>query len=301
MDDEEPSAASAISAAANKGQHVALQEHEWTALSTLNGFCIPYNGEFSEDHLWQQFHDRAMDVLGVDGVQNSLFKYVVMLVHQLRGKQQSYVTDLVQFGETMVDSKKRRCTFNLYKTACGMNDAAPECKVAMIKKQYSLKPDENRFIPNPPDGWRTVRPDWLQQLEVMLRYLKKEDVRSALAASIPQEPGTNAPERQLRQIVVEMNLMVVTTFEKVTFETYEKVKSSPKSDCNVHVVQRALVAAARETFVKYQADTLVPPPPQGQEWLDFAPTAQAAKKDDPTAKAKAKGRPKKEEGPQMPQ
>ena len=95
MDDEEPSAASAISAASNQGQRVAMQEHEWTALSTPNGFSIPNNGEFSEDQLWQQFHDRAMDVLGVDGVQNSLFKYVVMLVHQLRGKQQSYITELV--------------------------------------------------------------------------------------------------------------------------------------------------------------------------------------------------------------
>ena len=48
MDDEEPTAASAISAAQNKGQSVAMREHEWTALSTLNGLCIPSNGEYSE-------------------------------------------------------------------------------------------------------------------------------------------------------------------------------------------------------------------------------------------------------------
>ena len=141
MDQEEPSAASVISAAANKGQQVALLEHEWTVLSTLNGLSIPANGEFSEKHIWDCFNERATKVLGVEAATRPLFMYVIQLVHQLGGQQHSYVTDLIEFGEQFVDSKQRRCRYDTYKTACSMPAGVPSCKVAMIKKQYSMPAD----------------------------------------------------------------------------------------------------------------------------------------------------------------
>ena len=193
-------------------------------------------------------------MLGHEAVQRPLFSYVILLVHQLGGTHHSYITDIVQFGETMVDSKQRRCQYHLYKVACAMPVTAPDCKVAMIKKQYSLAPDASRCVPNPPDKWITVRPDWLEQLEVMLRHLKLEGTRSALAANIPPETEKKAAERQLRIRGAEMNLMVVTAFEDIAFKK--------KETCNATVVQNALVDAAREVFVKYEAVTLVPPPPQ---------------------------------------
>ena len=107
MDVEEPSAASAISSAANKGQSVAMREHEWTALSTINGLVIPINGKYSENAMWQALFERATDVFGVEAVQNESFKYLIQLVHQLRGNQQTYVKELIEFGETMVNTKKR--------------------------------------------------------------------------------------------------------------------------------------------------------------------------------------------------
>ena len=82
--------------------------------------------------------------------------------------------------------------------------------------------------------------------------------------------------------------MVVTAFEETAFRNKDK--------CSVIVVRDALVDAAREVFVNYKVVTKVPAPPQGQEWLNFERTAQAAK-------PKAKGRPKKEDvnkaGPQL--
>ena len=282
MDDEEPSAASAISAAANKGQAVALQEHEWTALNTLNGMCIPSNGELSEQALYASFLERATDVLGVETVQHHLFKYVIQFVHQLRGQQQSYISELVEFGENMVDSSVRRASFNLYKTACAMNPNAPNCQIAMIKKQYSQKADEGKNVPNPSGGWLSVKPDWLQQLEVMLRYLKLKEVRSALAAKIPENTSEEVKSRKLNAYSAELNLWVVRAFEETAFTKSHKCTSS--------VVRDVLVEAAREVFVKYDAVSKLPTPPHGQEWLKFDGTAQAAK-----TKAKAKGRPKKEE------
>ena len=144
-----------------------------------------------------------MDAIGSHAVNESLFKYVVRLVHQLGGMQQTYSSDLVQFGETMVDSKKRRCTYQLYREACALPVTAPHCKVAIIKKQYSLQPDESKVVPNPHEGWKTVQACWLQQLEVMLRYLKLEGVRAALSADIPPGTDASAIERTLTLRLVE--------------------------------------------------------------------------------------------------
>ena len=83
----------------------------------------------------------------------------------------------------------------------------------MIKKQYTMPLDEAKLVPKPPEGWKSARPLWLQPLEEMLRYLKQDSVRSALAASIPSGAETKAAERRLRIRVLEMNLMVVTAFE----------------------------------------------------------------------------------------
>ena len=48
MELEEPTGMACISQSRNKGHKVALPEHEWTALATLNGLCIPDNGDKSQ-------------------------------------------------------------------------------------------------------------------------------------------------------------------------------------------------------------------------------------------------------------
>ena len=157
----------------------------------------------------------------------------------------------------MVDSSVRRCSFNLYKTACAIPPTAPDCKVAMIKKQYSQPADEAKMIPNPSTGWLNVKAEWLQQLEVMLRYLKLEGVRSALAASVPATTEKKAAEHQLRFELTELNLMVVAAFENTT------MRSGPRHLINVNRIRDALVAAVRAVFVKYEVVNKVPPPPAG--------------------------------------
>ena len=62
-----------------------MQEHEWTALSTLNGLAIPNPTELNERFLYQQLYNRAVEVLGVATVECPLFSHVIELVHQLGG------------------------------------------------------------------------------------------------------------------------------------------------------------------------------------------------------------------------
>ena len=93
-----------------------MQEHEWTALSTLNGLCSPANGELTERHIWSLYLERATQVLGSEAARLPLFMYVIQLVHQLGGQQHSYVTDLIEFGEQFVDSKQRRCRYETTRT-----------------------------------------------------------------------------------------------------------------------------------------------------------------------------------------
>lgn len=74
IDVEEPSAAACISCARNKGHTRSMAEHEWTAISTLNGLVIPSNGELAEEVLYNRFLQRVCDVMGVDAVKTPLFR-----------------------------------------------------------------------------------------------------------------------------------------------------------------------------------------------------------------------------------
>ena len=73
MDEDEPSAAAAISLARNKGQAAAMMEHEWTALSPLNGLVLPANAEVAERVLHDTLLSRARDVLGIETVDPPFF------------------------------------------------------------------------------------------------------------------------------------------------------------------------------------------------------------------------------------
>ena len=84
IDVEEPHAASCISLSRNRGQAVAMAEHEWTALQQLNGLVIPATGEIAV--LYERFLSRARDILGFESVNHPLFKHVILLAHKIGGR-----------------------------------------------------------------------------------------------------------------------------------------------------------------------------------------------------------------------
>ena len=177
-----------------------MMQHEWAALSTLNGLVIPINAQYSENAVLQALFESATDVFGVEAVQNESFHCLILLVHQLRGNQQTYVKELIEFGETMVDSKRRRCSHNLYNIAALLPKWAPQVKVCLIKKQYSLKPDEDKRVPSPSERWPSVKQDCLLQLEVMLRYLKQQMAKSAQAADNTSDYNTDEGRRHMARV-----------------------------------------------------------------------------------------------------
>ena len=87
----------------------------------------------------------------------------------------------------MINSKTHRATWMLCKTVNSLSSNVPCVKVALIKKQYTQKADENNNIPTLNSAWSSTRPEWLLQLENLLRYTKLDSVRTALAACAP--PG----------------------------------------------------------------------------------------------------------------
>lgn len=121
----------------------------------------------------------------------------------------------------MVDSKQRRCGYKLYKIVNGLPASAPDCKIALIKKQYSLKPDVDTKIADPSAAWSSVGGSALQQLERMLRYLKQDDVRSELTASLKEKDDQEAIGRELRLKLAELNLVVVGRFETAALKNQE--------------------------------------------------------------------------------
>jgi len=83
MDEEEPTAAACISQARNKGQAVALETHEFTAISTLQGLMIPANGAMAQTLTYDAFLNKARDMLGVQIVDGPDFHNIVDMVHRL--------------------------------------------------------------------------------------------------------------------------------------------------------------------------------------------------------------------------
>ena len=124
-----------------------MRQHEWAALSTLNGLVIPTKAQYSENAALQALFESATDVFGVEAVQNESFHCLILLVHQLRGNQQTYVKELIEFGDTMVNTRYRRCSLNLYKSVCRLPHWAPQTKVCLIMKQFALPPRNNKRVP----------------------------------------------------------------------------------------------------------------------------------------------------------
>ena len=287
MDIEEPAAAAVISSARNKCHARAMQDHEWTALRLLNGGVIVDNADIASQEVYRQYTEKARQGLGADAMDRPLVQHLIEFVHQLHGTP--FVGELTMWAEKMINSNKRQATYKLYKVANQLPKTALFAKVAFIMKHYSTKPDEDKFVPDPNKSWSTVQESYLTQLEVLLRYLKQEGVRTALATALRQRfalpnaaPADEAKiERDVRLMDTQLITSIVEKFEEVALKTVWGMTTG--------TLQRELTGAARVLLEKYDVLDKLPPPPEGCEWLDFKCTAPAA---DMKAKAKPKGRPK---------
>ena len=113
MDIEEPTAASAISQALNKGHQLALRTTELTAVAVLRGAIILQSQNLGQRVVYQTVRERArqqLDDAADDPDLPAVFGYLI----SAGVGYNSYVDDRLDFGSKFVDSKKRRLRFIVF-------------------------------------------------------------------------------------------------------------------------------------------------------------------------------------------
>ena len=174
MDEEEPTAASVISCALNKGHEIALRTTELTAVAVLKGEIIVQSRENVGKGLGQRVafgtvRERVRAQLDSAADDPDLTELFDFLMSAGVGKN-SYIEDLLEFGGCFVDSKKRQLRFSAFAAANKICEQAPWSKIAVMKRAYRKKP-VNGFCPCPEQMWGDF--EWtggLQLLEDLLRF-----------------------------------------------------------------------------------------------------------------------------------
>ena len=108
MDVEEPTAASIISQALNKGHELAMRTTELTAVAVLKGeIIVQKNKDISQRVAFQTVRDAVRAQLHEQADDPDLADVFTFLIESGVGKN-SYVDDLLEFAQRYVDSKLRR-------------------------------------------------------------------------------------------------------------------------------------------------------------------------------------------------
>ena len=189
MDQEEPTAASVISCALNKGHELALRTTELTAVAVLKGEIIVQSRENVGKGLGQSVafgtvRERVRAQLDSATDDPDLPELFDFLISAGVGKN-SYIDDLLEFGGCFVDSKKRQLRFSAFAVANKICEQAPWSRIAVLKRAYRKKPVYG-FCPSPEPSWGDFA--WtggLQLLEDLLRFFHGA-CRSHLAKLSPQ-------------------------------------------------------------------------------------------------------------------
>ena len=169
MDKEEPTAASVISQALNKGNEIALRTTELTAISVLKGeIMTQLSAHVGQRVAFQTVRDRVRDQLDT-AADDPDFKEIFDYLLAAGVGTNSYIEDLLQFGGQFVDSKKRQLRFAAFANANAICEKAPWTKIAVIKRAYRKKPTYC-FCPSPEAAWGTYEWDHLESLETLLRF-----------------------------------------------------------------------------------------------------------------------------------
>ena len=169
MDREEPNAASIIAQALNKGNEIAMRTTELTAMSVLKGELIVQLGkDISQRVAFQTVRDRVRHELDMAAEDPDLPEVYDFLV-SLGAGQNSYIDDFLEFGERLVDSKKRQLRFAAFASANSISEKFPWTKVAIMKRAYRNKPS-NGYCANPETQWKDICHAKVETLEELLRF-----------------------------------------------------------------------------------------------------------------------------------
>lgn len=255
MDVEEPTAASTISQALNKGSQMALRTTELTAVAVLEGECIvQMSRNVGQRVAFQTVRDRVREQLDTAADDPDLREVFEFLISTGVGTN-TYIKDLLDFGSKFVDSKKRQLRFSAFASANAISEQAPWTKIAVIKRAYRKKP-HNGYCPSPETTWGAF--DWshLESLEALLRFIH-----------VTCKPALGRLEPQSR-------LTFLANFDVGAADAFLAAKAIKK---NSKAKVQELLIQATEKLV--QEIGLVGNAAQSSEhpWIDFRPPAVAAR------------------------
>ena len=182
-------------------------------------------------------------------------------MYKRQGKNATYVKELLHFGEKCVNSKNRRCTYKLYQVVSKMPPSCPDSMVGVIKKQYSMRKDDENFVPDPNLAWVNVRVQWLTPLEQILRYLKLEQVRTALADHIRETKEVKDFSKEFALTEASIVSKCVIAFEEIAFKN--------KNNTSAKTIMDALVDTLYPLLEQYNMIGKVPPAPDEAQSVSY--------------------------------
>jgi hypothetical protein len=178
LDLEEPTGASTISQALNKGQELALRTTELTALSVLTGEVIAQQTCRSQELAYESVREAVrhqLDVIVDEPEFIEMFEFVI----SMGAGRNSFLTELLDFGSRFVDAKHRQLRLQAFTDVNKMCVECPRVKVAVLKRAYRKKPSYG-FCPTPEAKWSKYDVKALSGLEELLHYFHV-DLKNAVA------------------------------------------------------------------------------------------------------------------------
>ena len=247
---EEPKGCSLISHAFNRGSEAALRSTELTALSVLTGeIALQKNRSLGQEVAFESVRDavrQELDVVVDEPEFLELFEFVI----SLGGSCNSFVAELLDFGQKFVDQKKRQLRLHAFVEVNKMKPEFPRAKIAVIKRAYRRKPLFG-FCPMPEPKWSSSAYADMERLEHLLHYFHV-DCKAAVAA------GRN-------------DTAVAAFFGNVDFCACEAFYHSAERD-----LVKNLLAATSKYYFQLQEGSMKAPA-ANVDWIKFeAPKVQAA-------------------------
>ena len=252
----EPEAVTIISQSRNQHHKTALEEHEWSAISTLNNI-------WTKESTVEMLKKTALGIVG-DLADDVDFGHVIEFVHRLNGAGSKYLEELLTFANIFVDSKKQRMAYKGFKPLNSISSQFPLASQAILMKTYMAESNtaKTKYVIDPSTQWGGVAPSWMQQLEAVLNYTRTGQFGTALAACrMKGEDDINAEQA---------TVVKYAFLGKKTIEAFEGLAFKNKKACSVHKVRIEILKAVRNCLERWGLVEKAEKPANPElEWIDF--------------------------------
>lgn len=169
---EEPTAASKISQALNKGHTRALETTELTAIAVLSGAAIAQAQGTANEVQYETVKEKVrgeLDLFVDDPDFIELYEFVI----NLGAGRNTFIGALLEWASKFVDPKQRKLRLSAFSEVNRIPIWAPRTKVAVVQRAYRKTPTRT-ICPNPEAAWGRAAPTDIEQIEQLLCYYQSE-------------------------------------------------------------------------------------------------------------------------------